>query len=194
MLPDIKHVKSVLVVDHEDIGDIKFANQKKKAASLKDARRLLLEDNFEAIIFLSLLEEANEIETFVKGLRAHPKLSAMPIFCEYGLMLALPKDLGLIAFEESSLSEDEEDSGLEDDVFNELIETEFGEASIKGDVSRNNERSLDSKIELISEFKDKTAKALVLLELNLEKGLDKGQSREDFVSYYLGLLRQELIE
>lgn len=182
----IKDYKSLLVIDHEKLSELDLPNFKKKVTTLKEARQALLLDEYNAIVFLSVLEEANDIETFLNGVRQHPKLSTLPVFCEYGLMLALPKNLGLIGFEETSLEEEEED---DEDVFNEEISFDLSEG--QPNKSEPKQKLSTETIEFFFEdFKDRTAKALVLLE----KDNDSYSSKDEMKEVYLSILRRELSE
>jgi hypothetical protein len=180
---NILNTRDCLVIDHEDIGDFKIPGQKRKVSTLKNARTLLLEEDFKSIVFLSLLEEANEVEIFVKGVRSHPKLSSMPIFCEYGLYLALPKDLGLLGFEENELNSEENEEELDEnfeidqDIDKNLLLQNLSSGSVKID-----------KLDKIEDLKKISAKALVLLELNSNLEM----SKKDLISEYMSLLKREL--
>jgi len=186
----LKDFNSILVIDFDNSGEVNFPNLKKKVANLKDARLALLDDDFKAIAFFSLIEEADEIETFISGLRAHPTLSELPLFCEYALSLALPKELNLISFEESSLEEDVDEDF--DSIEANFEESQFSDPTSNSEILEDGtaEKLSDSqKLELIVELKDKSAKALVMLEYSEKKSLTKKQIVQEYMSY----LTSELI-
>ena len=176
MKAELQKSKSNLVIDHENLDHITVPNLKRKVGSLRQARALLLEEEFSAIVFLSVLEEANEIETFVKGVRLHPKLANIQIFCEYGLLLALPKDLDLISFEESEVSEDEPE-----DEINESHDILNSDGELFASISSSD------KLSILEEFKKFSAKGIVRLELSGEQV----GSKEELFQQYLKLLREE---
>lgn len=170
----IDEISDALVVDHEFLNDVEIPGQKIRVKTLKDARRALLEDSFNAIIFLSLLEESNEIEAFVEGVRSHPKLKSLPVYCEHGLTLALPKELGLIPFQEGIFDEVYSTSEDIDEIFSE-------------DEALSSKMKVDPEI-FLNQLTDASAKALVVFELNMQES----KSKDELLEEYLLLLKSEM--